>query len=98
MLKLGENIAATVAGLKATERTQAMLEASEAQAEMLRAQEEMLRQGLEGYLIKEKDLEREREALFRQNLGATKAKEEAFAQELEERDQEIARLKARLAQ
>jgi GAF domain-containing protein len=97
MRKLGENIAATVAGLKSNERTHEMLEASESQAEMLRAQEEMLRQGLEGYLVKEQELEREKENMMRQARETFETQRQLLEQELTEREAEIARLKATLA-
>jgi methyl-accepting chemotaxis protein len=97
MRKLGENIAATVAGLKSNERTHEMLEASESQAEMLRAQEEMLRQGLEGYLMKEQELEREKENMMHQARETFETQRQLLEQELTEREAEIARLKALLA-
>ena len=68
--KLGENLALSMAGFNASERTRTLLRESQETSEMLRSQEEEMRQNMEELAATQEEMERreaDREALLRES-------------------------------
>jgi hypothetical protein len=87
--RVGESIAATIAGVKTNERTQRLLNESQEMTEQLRAQEEEMRQNMEELLATQEEMERKQKEIERSREALETAKTE-----LEKREEKLKELSA----
>ncbi|MCS6968318.1 MAG: PAS domain-containing protein [Cytophagales bacterium] len=87
ILRVGENIAAAIATITATQKNLRLLEEAQEMTEQLRAQEEEMRQNMEELMATQEEMARKQQQLEQSRTQLQQAKEE-----LENREQELRKL------